>query len=288
MMLAAVRVPVTTLWSTPKAPREVDAPAVAAVPDAAAWCAAMDDECRLDLHGRAVTQLLLGEPVVVRAERAGWSEVTAPWQPSGTDQLGYPGWVPTPHLGELPQSASDPVGVHRPTALMHAEPGSEPIAEVSFGTVLASTERTDAHVRVALPDGADGWLSTAAVQPAAGKGTAEDRLRLAHQFLGLRYLWGGTSSYGLDCSGLVHTVNRVLGVRVPRDACDQYAYLPAVDPRAAHPGDVYFFAKPGEAVHHVGFVTSTGMLHAPETGAVLVDGPLSPQQRQTLVAAARF
>jgi cell wall-associated NlpC family hydrolase len=287
MNLAAVRVPVSTLWTSPDAPREVDAPAVAAIPDAAGWCDAMDDDTRVGLHGRTLSQLLLGEPVLVRSERDGWAEVVAPWQPSRSDQTGYPGWLPAAHLGDLPLAASDPVSVRVPVTTLYAEPGAGPVADVSFGTVLASTERSDGHVRVALPDGEDGWLSEDAVR-ADGEGTPDERLRLAGQFLGLRYLWGGTSSYGLDCSGLVHAVCRVLGMRVPRDANDQQAGLPAVGVDEVQPGDLYFFAQPGQDVHHVGFVSPNGMLHASETGARLEDEPLHDARRSTLVAAARL
>ncbi len=287
MNLAAVKVPVSTVWVAPDAPRDVDAPAVAAAPDIAAWCDAMDDEVRFGLHGRTLTQVLLGEPVLVRSERDGWSEIVAPWQPSSGDEAGYPGWVPSTHLGELPQAATNPVAVNVPVTTLYAEPGAGPVAEVSFGTVLATTERSEGHVRVALPDGADGWLGTEALHGSADPSAAE-RLRLAGQFLGLRYLWGGTSSYGLDCSGLVHAVNRVLGVRVPRDAKDQQATLPPVEPDTVRPGDLYFFARPGKTVHHVGFVSDAGMLHASETGRILEDAPLAGPRRETLVAAARL
>ncbi len=287
MILAAVRVPVSTLWTSPDAPREVDAPAVADVPDTAAWCEAMDDDTRLGLHGRTLSQLLLGEPVLIRSERDGWVEIVAPWQPSRSDNTGYPGWLPAAHLGELPQAATDPVSVRVPVTTLYAEPGAEPVAEVSFGTVLASTERSEGHVRVALPDGGHGWLSEDAVR-VDGEATPSERLRLGRQFLGLRYLWGGTSSYGLDCSGLIHTVCRVLGMRVPRDANDQQAGLPAVDVDDVQPGDLYFFAKPGEEVQHVGFVSPNGMLHASETGSRLEDEPLRDERRSTLVAAARI
>ncbi|MFF0340904.1 NlpC/P60 family protein [Kribbella sp. NPDC004875] len=288
MKLAATKVPVSTVWTSPDAPRDIDAPAAAAQPDVAGWAKSMDTETRLGLHGRTLTQLLFAEPVLVRSERDGWSEIVAPWQPSSQDELGYPGWVPSSHLGELPTSATDPVAVAVPTAPLLAEPGGQPLAELSFATVLASDEHTDGYTRVATPDGGSGWLADAVLRSVSEPSDVEERLRLGRQFLGLEYLWGGTSAYGLDCSGLIHAVSRVLGLRTPRDAHDQADTLPNIPIDEARPGDLYFFGRPGKVVHHVGFVSTAGMLHASETGKRLEDGPLTDDRRATLVRAARF
>ncbi|MGW7679749.1 C40 family peptidase [Kribbella sp. NPDC054772] len=288
MKLAATNVPVSTVWTSPDAPRDIDAPATADQPDVAAWAKSMDTETRLGLHGRTLTQLLFAEPVLVRSERDGWSEIVAPWQPSSQDELGYPGWVPSSHLGELPTSAADPVAIAVPTAMLLAEPGGQPLAELSFATVLASDEHADGHTRVATPDGGSGWLANAVLRSGSEPSDAEDRLRLGQQFLGLEYLWGGTSAYGLDCSGLIHAVSRVLGLRTPRDAHDQADALPNIPIDEAQPGDLYFFARPQKTIHHVGFVSAAGMLHASETGKRLEDGPLTDDRRATLIRAARF
>lgn len=289
MKLVAAKVPISTVWTEPDAPRDIDAPATAAQPDVAAWAKSMDRESRLGLHGRTLSQLLFAEPVLVRSERDGWSEIVAPWQPSSKAELGYPGWVPSSHLGELPGSATDPVAVTVPTAPLLAEPAlGAPVMTLSFGTVLASVEQADGYTRVATPDGGSGWLANDVLRSVAEPSTPEDRLRLGAQFLGLEYLWGGTSAYGLDCSGLTHTVSRVLGLRIPRDAHDQADTLENIPIDEARPGDLYFFARPGQVVHHVGFVSPAGMLHASETGKRLEDEPLPDLRRTTLVAAARF
>ncbi|ONI69506.1 hypothetical protein BWI15_23305 [Kribbella sp. ALI-6-A] len=308
MKVVAAKVPVSTVWTSPEAPRDIDAPAVAAVPDVAAWTKSMDTETRLGLHGRTLTQLLYGEPVIVRSERDGWSEIVAPWQPSSADELGYPGWVPSAHLGELPSSATAPVAVTVPVATLTAEPGTArsgsigldspgtgadaagagALAELSFGTVLSSVEHVDGFTRVALPDGALGWLADNALRDVDTPATTEERLRLGSLFLGLEYLWGGTSTYGLDCSGLIHAVSRVLGQRIPRDAHDQADALESVPIDEAKPGDLYFFGRPGRQIHHVGFVSPEGMLHASETGKRLENQPLLPERHETLVAAARL
>jgi cell wall-associated NlpC family hydrolase len=83
-------------------------------------------------------------------------------------------------------------------------------------------------------------------------------------------------------------VSRVLGQRIPRDAHDQADALESVPIGEAKPGDLYFFARPGKQVHHVGFVSAEGMLHASETGKRLENQPLLPERHETLVAAARL
>ena len=244
MALLRVSVPVTTLWTSPDAPRPVDAAAIANQADPARWLAVLDarpqdDESgdgRLGLHGRVESQAVFGEPVLPISDVSadGWVRVVCPWQPSRLDPCGYPGWVRRSHL-EDPGSAAD-------------EPGL-PVADAPGADVLT----------------------------------------LAAEHLGLPYLWGGTSPLGLDCSGLVHHVWRRLGVVVPRDADDQEAAAYPVAFGEERPGDLYFFAHPGRAVHHVGIVSAPGrMLHAPETGRGIVEEALGPEREATRYAVGRL
>ena len=97
MDVLRVGAPVATVWTSPDAPRDLDAAAVADRPDQAAWLGGLSAEDRLGLHGRTLTQLLEGEPVMLGDERDGWVEVVAPWQPV-PGQDGYRGWVRSAHL----------------------------------------------------------------------------------------------------------------------------------------------------------------------------------------------
>jgi len=298
MALFEVRVPIATVWTEPDAPRHVDRPAVLDDPDLGSWTAAMDAEVRGGLKGRILTQLLLGEGVRIVEEQADWVKVVALVQPSSLDPVGYPGWVRRAHLGApVPREDGATALVTAPSAVCDLEAG--PRVELSFGTVLWVDDIDEQRVTVLLPDGRRGVLpledvrlSNKGEQPTNGVG---DPLADARRFLGLRYLWGGTSSFGLDCSGLVHLVYRAQGVVIPRDAFDQ---VEAVDPVAldeVRPGDLYFFARPGERVYHVGFVSrpvgrdgSRWMLHAPEGGELIEDAPLALHRRDSLVAAGRL
>jgi len=118
---------------------------------------------------------------------------------------------------------------------------------------------------------------------------AEEVLETARTLLGVGYVWGGTCPQAVDCSGLVHWALREHGVMVPRDAHDQRDAATEVFLGEERTGDLYFFARPEQEVHHVGFVVRPGvMLHASESGSAVVEEPLDEQRRATLVAAGRF
>jgi cell wall-associated NlpC family hydrolase len=96
--------------------------------------------------------------------------------------------------------------------------------------------------------------------------TADDYLKTAESFIGIPYLWGGTTALGLDCSGLVQQVYRLNGVALPRDA-DQQAVL-GQKVEKARAGDLLFFGA--EAVTHVAIATSESeFIHAPIKGGVV-------------------
>jgi gamma-D-glutamyl-L-lysine dipeptidyl-peptidase len=297
-----VTVPLATMWSSPDAPREVDGPALLDTPDIAAWVHGMDAALHRGLTGRTLTQLLLGEPAHVLEHDGDWVRVVAPWQPSSTHPSGYPGWVRRAHLA--PPAVSGPVRavVTSPRTTLILDDGRR--HEVSFGTSLAVAEGAvdAAEVHVRVPGGSrnpltgtlpryDVHLTGSDAESAAARA---DLLGTAERFLGLRYLWGGTSSWGLDCSGLVHLVLRRHGIVVPRDARDQAEAALPLELDEAGPGDLYFFARPGEPVYHVGFVSHPGgdagvrrMLHAPEGGGLVETSPLATHRVETLVRAGR-
>jgi len=94
----------------------------------------------------------------------------------------------------------------------------------------------------------------------------------ALHYLGVPYLWGGTSRAGLDCSGLVWLAFHEIGITLPRTAQAQYEATGRVSKDELQPGDlVFFWATDGvQWVSHVGMYVGQGqMVDAPTTGAVV-------------------
>ena len=146
-----------------------------------------------------------------------------------------------------------------------------------------------AHLSPATDDVVQGPVPTLDPTDPREGGATHPAVAEARRHLGLPYLWSGVSPLGFDCSGLVLHTWRLLGVVVARDAYAQAEFASPVELDAVQAGDLYFFARPGRRIHHVGIVVRPGrMVHASETGGVLVEEDLPADRVATLVAAGRL
>jgi cell wall-associated NlpC family hydrolase len=296
---AAVGVAVATLWSAPTAPRAVDAPALGVPSDAGRWVTGLTPDQQV--HEGVLSQLLLGERVLVEEIRDGWVRVVALEQPAAKlDPRGYPGWLPAAQLtrGGRPDGPAYLVDTVS-TTLRDTPDGAIRIADVALGTrlVAAGPPRSGwlpVHVpgRITPLWALQKELVPVPAEPASGA----DALALARRLAGTTYVWGGLSAAGIDCSGLVHLVWRRYGVRLPRDADDQFHATVPVPAGEERPGDLYFFARHGKPVHHIGFVAAPPdhqgeggrhLLHACYTQRRVVSEPVCGDRQQTLIGARR-
>ncbi len=104
----------------------------------------------------------------------------------------------------------------------------------------------------------------------------------AKNFIGVPYVWGGSTPSGFDCSGFVQYVYRHFGISLPRTTYSQIAMGRSVSRANLVPGDLVFFRSAG----HVGiYVGNETYIHAPQTGRTI---SIDSMANRTLYAARRI
>jgi len=156
------------------------------------------------------TEALHGETVTVYEEQEGWAWV----QLEHDDYVGY-----VPAGGLIPEIATPThrVSVLRTYIFPEPESKTPPLAMLSLNARMSVAEEAGRYLRLAN----GGYVYAAHVVPLGQH--AADFVAVAETFLGTPYLWGGRTSVGLDCSGLVQLAAAAAGHAVPRDADMQAA-----------------------------------------------------------------
>ncbi|MBR4721221.1 MAG: C40 family peptidase [Clostridia bacterium] len=101
---------------------------------------------------------------------------------------------------------------------------------------------------------------------ATAVGSGSKLVEQAAKYLGVKYVYGGSSPSGFDCSGLVQYCCRQLGVSVNRTASAQYSNGVYVSRDNLRAGDLIFFSRGGRISHVVIYAGNGMVIHAPHTG----------------------
>jgi cell wall-associated NlpC family hydrolase len=205
------------------------------------------DMRRAPSHETALdTQALFGERVIV------YDTTDEGWAWGQLDSDGYVGYLPANALARPGATPTHRVIAPRTLCFPAPDIKRPPLAALAMGATLAIV-RQDPRFVVA----ANGWHLPASHVAPLGYAEA-DVVAVAERFLGTPYLWGGKSTLGIDCSGLVQVALSSAGIACPRDSDMQEAALGrAVALEDLRRGDLLFW--PG----HVAIACSAdAILHA--------------------------
>lgn len=240
-----------------------------------------------------VSQATFGSPAVLVEPGDGWTKVRT------SDD--YLGWIRNRDLAPVIEPYASTGRVATVTSLfaaLYREADIEKHASaltIPFEARLeisGEQETPDGRFYAArLPDGTTAWVQQGDVTFDARTLSIDETLQLAGRFIGLPYRWGGTSSFGFDCSGFTQMLMRRRGIAMPRDTRPQSRWdgLAPVDRAELRPGDLLFFGRVPEKINHTAMYLGNGeFIHATRRGRPSVQiGQLSSEPWNTQFITAR-
>ena len=216
------------------------------------------------------TQELLGTIVRVLYKKGEWYLVQTPNQYLGW--LDHGGFVALTereknHWIDLPKLV-----FRQPSGWIYEKPDAKAnvVSDITAGGVVHEKSRSGNYSGVELPDGREGFIITGNTLN-SGETLADDIIYTAQRFLGVPYLWGGTSSKGFDCSGYTKTIYSLHGYLLPRDASQQVRVGEDIDTDKSWKnliaGDLLFFGNyredGSERITHVAmYLGNSKIIHA--------------------------
>lgn len=242
-----------------------------------------------DYESALETQELMGQVVKIVSEKGYWREIESP-QP-------YRAWCTEKGLVEMSRKEMEDY-MNAPKCIFTGQYGhvherasdkSPVICDLVGGDIMRTAGRKGKWLKVMLPSGKEGWVQKRQAREYDGftsisqgtgnadsvsDNTMEDIIAEAMKLKGVPYLWGGMTSKGVDCSGLVRICYLLNGILLPRNASqqihcgDSVEMVPGKYPedlkkdmeervKNLKRGDLVFFGRPDDSgmkmvVTHVG------------------------------------
>ena len=222
------------------------------------------------------TQATLGTPVKVLKKEGGWYYIQTPDK--------YLSWVDDGGLKLMDEStfnewqAADKIIFTEIYGHSYSDENQDQVvSDLVAGNVLEVINETDAYFQVVYPDGRKAFVAKNVAEPFGDwikklDPSHENLVATSKELMGVPYLWGGTSTKGMDCSGFTKTIYFLNGMVIPRDASQQVRTGKAIDSVQnfddLEKGDLLFFGRKAtdstaEKVVHVGmWIGNDEFIHA--------------------------
>ena len=231
-----------------------------------------------------LTQVLYGDSVRIVREDTGWCFVEIGSQKDFREGrlVPYQGWIKKSSIKELPVGYEGDNWFKKSVILADSKSStgiairSKPVHSsavlivVCDGVMLPGSKVRDNWFRIVLPTGITGYVDKEKViVPGVISNDDLGKKFVLHamKLYGKKYLWGGLSVAGVDCSGLVYLASRSTGFLIPRDTFPQFVTLATVDPKFLKKGDVVYFDSAGQKAGHVAlYMGDDNWLHASRDG----------------------
>ncbi len=255
------------------------------------------------------SQMLMGMPVRILEYKNGFYHIRT--------TEGYLGWTDTAALKIMDKKAfsqwasATKIIIGEPCSAVYRDtlPDATSVSDLVINDVLELVSDGSGFFSVRLPDGRKGYVPQRDCVELKEWETLNSQFAdvnnvvdlAVKRFQGIPYLWGGTSSKALDCSGFTKTLYQYFGLLLPRDASQQFHYGKLVslenNLKQLMPGDLLFFGthktRGSPKVTHVALYIGNGrIIHA--TGEVKIeslwpsDSLYNDARRKTLLGARRI
>jgi hypothetical protein len=211
-----------------------------------------------------VTQILFGEHFEIREQMVGWSNVVLAYD-------GYEGWIDSKMITPLSTRSLRKIE-KKPVAISGDVISIIPVNdEQNLMVVAGSTLPVWRPYLKQFSVDRETYKSAGEVFYGKLKNPRATAIKQALKYFNAPYLWGGRSPFGVDCSGFVQIIYKMIGIKVPRDASEQVKLGVAISfVDEAEPGDLAFFDDEEGNIVHVGIIWKRNkIIHA--SGKVRID-----------------
>jgi hypothetical protein len=211
-----------------------------------------------------ITQLLFGDHYKIIEEKAKWTKVRVAYDK-------YECWICIKQTHEISKEQYEKLESQEKLAICTAltQPvkhiDSKEMLPITLGSTLPLLKKNN---QFALGD--DEYVFIGSTYKPS-KPSREKSIDFARMFINAPYLWGGKSPFGIDCSGFVQLVYKLIGIKLPRDAYQQAEIGQTLSfVEEAQQGDLAFFDNSEGEITHVGIILNDNyILHA--SGKVRLD-----------------